>query len=165
MGGDRAVVDDAPALRVLAAHDAKGHAGAEEHPRQVHLDRAAPVLDRDLVDGSGRREDAGIVEETVDPPRPFGEIMEGHLHRICIRHVEWQGHGPVAVGVGQFVQRIGAARHEAHIPAVCQHALGDGAPDTGARARDDGGFHSLSSCASSSSGAAGTFRSSIPSGA
>jgi hypothetical protein len=83
----------------------------------------------------------------------FGEIVEGHLHRVGIRHVERQRHGLARVGIGQLVQEVGAARDEAHMPAGGQHAFGHGAADPGAGPCDDSGLHAVSS-GSSASGAA-----------
>jgi len=51
MGRDGAVHDDATAPGRLAAHQPERHARAQEHAREIHIDGAVPVFERDLVEG------------------------------------------------------------------------------------------------------------------
>jgi hypothetical protein len=50
VGGDRAVVDDAPAARVLALHHPEGLPGAQERPGQIDVHHRFPLLDAELID-------------------------------------------------------------------------------------------------------------------
>ena len=70
MGADAAVIDDAPTLRSLVAHDAERLAGAEERPVQVRTDHGQPFLDLERIRRARGRPAAGIVEQQVEPA-PF----------------------------------------------------------------------------------------------
>ena len=74
MGRDRAVVDDASALRPLPLHQRIGALRAEERAVEVDVDDRLPLLVGQLFEGDRRRADAGVVEQQVEP-------TEGALHR------------------------------------------------------------------------------------
>ena len=72
---DRAVVDDAAALRVLRLEHAEGVLGAEERGGEVDVDDGLPLLEGDVLHRDARAPSAGIVEEDV-------EAAEGRLDRV-----------------------------------------------------------------------------------
>src|SRR3546814_12146749 len=66
VGRDRAVVDDAPALRLLALHQPEGAARAEEHAVQVDVDHLLPGAPGELAEVCRRHVGAGVVEQQVE---------------------------------------------------------------------------------------------------
>ena len=161
IGRDRAVVDDASALRRLPPHLREGDARGVEHAGQVHRDRTVPVVGVDLVDGAGGREDARVVEQDVEPPPPVDQLADGGLDLGPPRDVA--GQDQRLAGRGDTVQRIGTAGEEPDPPAGGQRPLGHRSPDARAGARDQHGLRHVSSSLSSS-GTSGAFRSAVPSG-
>jgi hypothetical protein len=57
MGRDRAVVDDAPALRVLALHHPEGVLSAEERAGEIDCDHIRPLLVGQVFEGDA----AGLI--------------------------------------------------------------------------------------------------------
>ena len=73
VGRDRAVVDDAPAPRVLRLHQPERLLRAEERAGEVRRRRPLPLLEGQVLERHGRRARAGVVEEQVEPAeRAFG---------------------------------------------------------------------------------------------
>jgi hypothetical protein len=66
VGGNRPVVDDASALRILTLHRPEGLLGAQEATGEVRPDDDPPLVDRHLVERCGGTEHAGVVEQHVD---------------------------------------------------------------------------------------------------
>jgi len=63
--GQRSVVDDAAAARVLALHDAERLLRAEEHPGQVHGDHLLPLLVCPILQRGPGTGGTRVVEEDV----------------------------------------------------------------------------------------------------
>ncbi|MNC49484.1 hypothetical protein D3C75_986650 [compost metagenome] len=93
---DRAVVDDPPALRLLAAHQAEGGAGAQDYTIDIGGDDVAPVLQRQLVDGYSGGVDAGIVEHHVESAMHLLDGGEQLRNALLIAHVSGNGQGLTA---------------------------------------------------------------------
>ena len=68
MRRQRAIVDDAASLRILSLHQPKRPARAQERTRQIDGDDLIPLVHGELIEWSGRRRQAGIVEQKVQPP-------------------------------------------------------------------------------------------------
>ena len=76
----------------LGAHVPERGAGAIEHPGQVHGERALPGRIVNLVDRNGRAASASIVEQCIDPARPFRKFGKGGVNRTAVRDVRSKRH-------------------------------------------------------------------------
>ena len=85
--GDRAVVDDAPAARILRLHDPDGLLRAEEQAGQVDVDDVLPLLEGHVLDRDAGRVDAGVVEQEVAAAELGANGREQGLDRGLVRHV------------------------------------------------------------------------------
>ena len=125
MGRDRAIVDDPAAPGRLAAHEAKGGTGAEEHAGDVGAADLQPLIDRDFVNRGGGDRDASVVEQDIEA----GKCSEGGLDPGRVTNVARKDAGGVAGG--GFPQRIGAAAKERNLPPGGKKGAGGGAADAG----------------------------------
>src|SRR3546814_1866924 len=87
VGRDRAVVDDAPALRLLALHQPEGAARAEEHAVQVDVDHLLPGAPGELTEVGRRHVGAGVVEQQVEAAEVLVDAGEHPLDGIGIADV------------------------------------------------------------------------------
>ncbi len=87
VGGDGAIVDDAPAARFLRLHDAESGLHAEESAGQVDVDDFAEAFERHILDAEAAAIDASIVEQEVDSPEHGHGGGEQGLDRGGVRHV------------------------------------------------------------------------------
>ena len=85
MRGDRAVVDDAAAARLLVLHDAEGVLRAQERAGEVGVHHRLPLRQRQILEIDGRRAHAGIVEEHVEPAIGVLHLLEQRGDRIRAR--------------------------------------------------------------------------------
>ena len=93
--GERPVVDDPPAARLLGRHRTERRLRAQERAGQVRVHDPLPVLVVDLVIGT-RKPDAGVVEQQVDAPVALQRRGEQRRDRRRVGDVG--GHDePVAV--------------------------------------------------------------------
>ena len=67
VGRDRTVVDDPPAAGDCRFISAIARCAQRNEPGQVGVDDAPPLFERQLVERHGRRADAGVVEQQVEP--------------------------------------------------------------------------------------------------
>ena len=110
MGGDRAVVDDAPAPRPLPAHDAEGLARAQEAAGEIGGDHAPPFLHLELVDGGGPGADAGIVEQHIEASEGRENTLEEVVDRGLVPDVGGQREAAPRRRLGEgrrLLQRLG----------------------------------------------------------
>ena len=84
LSGDRAVVHDAAALRVLGAHDPERGTGAEERAGHVEVDDLAPLVDVDLVDLDRAAAAARVVEQQVEAAEPLHDRVEDLVDRFRV---------------------------------------------------------------------------------
>src|ERR1700734_3390124 len=84
MGGNRAVVDDAPATRCLRLHPAKGFLGAEKRACEICIDHPLPLLDGQFIQSDWWRARPRIVEQHVDASERLDAFAEevAYLPRI-----------------------------------------------------------------------------------
>ncbi len=80
MRGDRAVVDDPPAHRLLILHDPERLLRAQEGARQDRVDDGLPALERQLFDRRGGAK-PGVVEQHIEPTEPLLRLGEDILDR------------------------------------------------------------------------------------
>ena len=140
MGRDRAVVDDAPAARLLVLHDLHGFLGAQERAGEVGRHHAEPGLVGQLLQRHRRRAAAGIVEHQVEPAPGRLDLGEQRHDVVALGDVGRHGErvGRVVAGqLGGLVQRVLAAAGQRHLVAVVQQSERRGAADAAACAGDD----------------------------
>ena len=150
MGGDRAVVDDAPAARLLRFHDPDGFLGAQEHAGEIDVDDLPPGLERQLLERHRRRPDPGIVEQDVEAPEGRLGLGEQRLDGLRVAHVgrDRQALRPdrVAGGRGLVELVLPPARQHDRV-ALPHQGQGDGFADPGAGTGDEGDLgHGMASC-------------------
>jgi hypothetical protein len=83
MRRDRAVVDDAPALRVLVAHHPDRLARNEEGAVEVDVDDVEPGAHLDIAESGGGAEPPCIVEHEVDAATLLADAHEHLAHIAC----------------------------------------------------------------------------------
>ena len=134
-GRTRGEIHDPPALgqhprRLLAQG---------EHGHQIDLVHDAEIIRRQRVKVAGV-EDAGVVDQHRQVFRPVDQRLRGG--RVGdVQHLGAGGQpglGQLAHGLGRAVSR---AVGDDHGKTVLGQTPGDGPPDAGTGARDDGGFH------------------------
>jgi hypothetical protein len=143
VGGDRAVIDDAPAARVLVLHDAEGGLGAEKHAGEIDVDDLLPFFKRQVFERNGRRAHAGVVEENVEAAERvlgFGEEqidvarladIGGNRQRLDAELFDF--------GDGFFERLLAAAGDDDGVAILCERKR-RGFADAGAAAGDEGDF-------------------------
>ncbi len=136
--GDRAVVDDPAALRVLGLHLPERGLGAEEGAGQVEVDHGPPGRHFQLLHGDGRAEAAGVVEQQVHPAVALGGRGEQRVHGRRVGDVGRQHVGRGAAEPGGLVQGLGASAGQHRPPAGRGQFDRDGAADTAPGSGDDG---------------------------
>ena len=87
MGGNGAVVDDAPALRMLVHHHADCMLGAQESPGEVHINHPLPLLEGEVLHGYRRGTRTGIVEKQVEAAKGFPGSFEQRRDRLRIADI------------------------------------------------------------------------------
>ena len=142
VGRDTAVVDDAPALRVLFAHQAKSRARRDERAHDVHIQQVANVRDLQLIQRRTAQRYARVVEQRVQPPPALCRLAKRRVHRVFVGHVTGQ-HQRTAVACG-VLQCGHTAPHQPHVPARVDKGPGRGASHAAAGTGDDNGWHGLS---------------------
>jgi hypothetical protein len=65
MSGNRTIVDNSAAARVLRLHDAHGLSGAEEHAVEVDVDHLTPSLIVEVLNRTASLIAAGVIEEEI----------------------------------------------------------------------------------------------------
>ena len=137
VGRDRAVVDDAAALRVLVAHDAEGLARHVEGAVEVDVDHVLPGGDVEVPEGNLRARNVPALLNTTSTRRSLpGEIREVAVHGPRIGHVAGRQVGGVGES-GRFLQFRLAAAQDRHPVAGLAQPDGGGPPDARTRAGDD----------------------------
>ena len=143
MGGDRSVVDDPAALRILILHDPEGLLRAEEGTRQVDVHHGLPLLGRQLFEEHRGRPGPGVVEQQVQAAVGCLRFREEALDLRCDTHVRGHDQQPVrgiaGIGHGRLQGFFSPARED-HAVACVQKRQGTGLADAGTRAGDDGDF-------------------------
>ena len=87
VGGDRAVVDDAPAPWLLPAHHPEGLSGAQKGAGEVDVHHGLPLGEGDFVGIVGRGSHAGVVEEQVHPAVSADRRLEQLPDRGLVGHI------------------------------------------------------------------------------
>src|SRR5262245_46074323 len=135
-----AVVDDAPAARVLALHDLEGFLRAEEGAGEVRVDHRLPLLERQVLERHGGRADASVVEEEVEPAervlRPGKKGWNGFRVGEVRRYQERGRARGLPLG-GHGFEEILAATGQDDGVTLPQQSQSRMLPDPSARARDD----------------------------
>src|SRR5438128_1868472 len=101
VGRDRAVVDDAPAPRVLVLHDLEGLLRAQERARQVGVHHRLPLLDAQVFQEAGGA-DPGVVEQEIEATERALGLREEGADGLGITHVGGHDQRP-----GARVARLG----------------------------------------------------------
>ena len=103
VGGDGAVVDNAPAHGVLVFHDPEGLLCTQEGARKVGVDHGHPLLEGQVLHVHRRRGAAGVVEQHVEATTE-GLAGAGEQIGHRLRAADVGGHGdraiPVLFGLG-----------------------------------------------------------------
>ena len=95
--GNRSVINDASAARLLRLHEAYGLLGAQERAGQVDGHHRAPLLVGQVLHRNARSAGARVVEQNVEASEGFSRPGEQRGHRFRLRDVGWDGeHGRVA---------------------------------------------------------------------
>ena len=97
MRRDRAVVDDATTLRLLALHHAEGMLGAEKRARQVGRDDIRPLLEGQILERDAASAGASIVEQEIDAAVGLFDLIKQRSDRARI--------GDVSRYIGDLCQR------------------------------------------------------------
>ena len=114
-GADRAVVDDASALRGLVLHDAEGGLGAEEGSRSGWTATTGPVGVGEVLEQRAGDVLAGVVEQHVEPAMGGLHGGEEGVDRGGVGDVGGDGHGARGGVAGEgdgLLQRVLAAAGE-----------------------------------------------------
>ncbi len=138
MGGYRAVIDDAAALRVLFAHQIEGAAGRQENAGQVDVDDGFPLRQAQIADGHRRHGRAGIVEDDIEPAETLLRLGKEPVHGIGIGDVAGYRLGPAGADAGfrnRFFEFPFAAASEDDAVASAQKCQRRLSADTGTGAR------------------------------
>jgi hypothetical protein len=143
MSRDRAVVDDAPALRLLALHHAEGMLGAEKRARQVDSHDIRPLLEGQVFERDAAGADAGIVEQQIDAAVDLLDPIEegGDRRRIADigRHHQGPGRRDLRECRGLF-EHLAASAGQHHRPAVGEQSVCRSPADAASGPGDDGDF-------------------------
>jgi hypothetical protein len=135
-GGD---VDDVPGPAL--AHAREDGRDAVQHPAQIDVDGAVPVVDAQLLD-EGERHHAGVVDQDVDMPVACERGVGESLDTVEVGDVQLRVLGVVA-GVGelgdQLVEAVHAAGAEDDVVSGGGQVAGGGLTDAagGAGHQDD----------------------------
>ncbi len=130
MGRNRAIVDNPPAHRLLAAHLAKRSARCQKHARQIHIQTGKPIVQRNLINQPRWCKYPSIVEQHIQPSRPVHQLRDRCFYCLNIRDIARQDHG-VWGTIGHHFQRRSAAGKQTNRPTFCQKQLGHGAANAG----------------------------------
>src|ERR1035438_2714444 len=104
--GDGTVVDNAATLRLLRFHQPDGFLCTQESAGEIDADHGAPLLEREVLHGDGRRVAARVVKENVEAAKGRFGGGEQRLDGGGITHVGWyrkhdaagrRGHGNSAL--------------------------------------------------------------------
>jgi len=140
MGRDRAVVDDAPATRVLALHHAERLLRAEERTGQVDRNDIRPLLQRQFLDRDVAGACAGVVEQKIDPPIGRRHRIEQCCNRSRVRNVGRHHKHPrrrCLCERSRLLEHFAATSGEHHREPVREQRKCRRAADAAARSGDD----------------------------
>src|SRR3546814_14372830 len=87
MGRDRAVVDDAPALRPLALHEPERPRGAEEHAYEIDVDHLLPGAPGEPAEVCGGLVGACVGIPLVEPVEGAFDARDNPVNGIGIADV------------------------------------------------------------------------------
>ncbi len=139
MRGNRAVVDDPTAAWSLVFHDPESLLGAQERPGQIGGNYRIPGRYRQLLQGHGRRRDAGIVEQYIEASERTAGPGKQCLHGGRIAHIADHGKAVLAAVPGRNQHRAQwflPAPRQHHPEAIGQKRQRHRATDAAARSRD-----------------------------
>jgi hypothetical protein len=91
MRGDRAVVDDASAARVLCLHQSHRFLCAEKSAGKVGIDDSFPSVEGNIFHCNGRRARAGIVEEKIETAKSLFRFRKQCLHGFRLGDIRRDG--------------------------------------------------------------------------
>ena len=110
VGRNRAVVDDAPAMRRLILQQTKRPLCAQERARQVDAQHVLPLRKRDVFKAHLRATHAGIVEQHIESPKLLLNKSKQRVHRVRLAAVGTKGVGPIgARALHRGLQRLQSA--------------------------------------------------------
>ena len=137
---DRAVVDDATALRRLRLHDLDRLLRAQERAGQDGIDHRLPLLVAQLLHRYSRSTEACIVEQEVEAAERLLGLGEEVLHVLRLAHVGPDGEHLAAPGLRHgngLIELLLAAAGDDHVPAVALQCQRGRAADAAPSARDE----------------------------
>ena len=136
---DGAVVDDAPAARVLRLHQPDGLLRTQERAGQVDGHHLHPLLVAEFFQRDGGRVGAGVVEQNIEAPERLPGLGEQRLDGIRIRHVGRHAENPAAGRRcrGGPLQSYGAPSGKHQLVSRRQQRQGDRTSNTAAGARNE----------------------------
>ena len=140
VGGEGAVVDDAPAHRLLVLHDVERLLGAEEGAGEVGVDDGHPLVVGEVFEQDGRRAGSGVVEEDVQPSESVFGFGEEVLYRVGVADVDlnYESARAVVAGLGDcFFQGGQASAGEGDGVSVPEQGERGGLAYAGSGARND----------------------------
>jgi hypothetical protein len=91
--GDRSVIDDSPATRCLAFHQAERFLRAEKHARQIHINHALPVFEGHVFERHTRGAHSGIVEKNIEASEGLIGFCKEMMDGSGIRHIRRDDQG------------------------------------------------------------------------
>jgi hypothetical protein len=136
--GDRAIVDDAAALRVLRSHDAKRLPSAEEHPGEVYVHHVLPFGEREFVDQPGRGAHTGVVEQQIHPAVVGNGGVEQLTHGGLVRYIRYNRIERTGASPDRTEQRLDVSPGEHDGPTVARQRQRDSRADAAAGAGNHG---------------------------
>ena len=140
---NRAVVDDAPAHRLLVLHQLERLLGAEKRAGEIDVDDVLPLFVGKLVQVDRRRADAGIVEQQVEVTKSRLCLGEELAHRAGIADIGGndQRARPRKPGLrDDLLEGLASAPCQGDAIALVQQTQCDGFADTGTGTGDNSGF-------------------------
>ena len=135
MRGNRAVVDDASAARLLLFHQPESALRTQKRAGQVDVNDGFPLLDRDVFKVNTHAAHAGIVEQHIKPAKGLPDTLKQCVDRLGAGHIG--GHGQGAIGAafaGNLLQWLRPAANQHHTVAGLQQPQRHGFANAGARA-------------------------------
>src|SRR5215470_16748259 len=87
VGGDRAIVNNAAALRVLAFHELESFLSAEERTGKINIDHGFPLFVAQIFKRDARRAHTSVIEQHIEPTKYLFSPREQSTHRGRIADV------------------------------------------------------------------------------
>ena len=145
VGADRAIVDDAPAARLLRLHHPDRLLGAEKGAGEIDADNGLPLFKAQLLDRNGGGAHAGIVEQHVQAAELVLDLGEDGFHGRRVADIGGRDQVIALQAFGGLLQRVLLAAHQRQLPALRRQRTRRCPPHAAARAGDHCDFVHIAS--------------------